>query len=76
MYSDGSPIVIAGDFNARLETSSNYNEILEQVPARAVIDTDRNQQGENLCEYLKDSLQCEFVLKMITLRVCHGEGCL
>ena len=54
LYSDGSPIVIAGNFNARLETSSDYNEILEQVPARAVIDTDDNQQGENLREYLKD----------------------
>ena len=58
LYSDGSPIVIAGDFNARLGTSSDYNEILDQVPARAVLDTDHNQQGENLCEYLKDSLQC------------------
>ena len=58
LYSDGSPIVIAGDFNAQLGTSSDYNEILDQVPAPAVLDTDRNQQGENLRKYLKDSLQC------------------
>ena len=58
LYSDGSPILIAGDFNAPLGTSSDYYEILDQVPARAVLDTDRNQQGENLREYLKDNLHC------------------
>ena len=69
LYSDGSSTVIVGDFNARLGTSNDYNEILDQVPQRTVLDTDRNQQGENFREYLKDSLQC-----VLNGRVCREKN--
>ena len=55
-----SPVLLCGDFNARISDKSDFIDSLDSVSKRTHLDTSSNSHGENFIDFLKDS--CCYVL--------------
>ena len=58
MMGDNSPILLCGDFNARIGDKTDFIPTLEDIKHRKPLDTCSNSHGDCLVEFLKDSCCC------------------
>ena len=47
-----------GDFNGRIGESMDFNDSIDSIPNRIPLDKVRNQQGDSLIDFLKDTRMC------------------
>ena len=57
-YQNDLPLFIMGDLNGRIGESLDFNDSIDSIPNRIPLDKVRNQQGDSLIEFLKDSRMC------------------
>ncbi|MES9883775.1 MAG: reverse transcriptase family protein [Sedimenticola sp.] len=57
-YHGDEPLFVLGDVNGRIADLQDFNENLDNVPRRVNIDTVRNQFGNALIDFLKDTKMC------------------
>ena len=52
------PLFVMGDFNGRIGESMDFNDSIDSIPNRIPLDKVRNQQGDSLIDFLKDTRMC------------------
>lgn len=58
LYSNGNPIFICGDFNGRVGSLKDFDDMVDCIPERKIVDEIKKYFGEHLINFLKDKKCC------------------
>ncbi|CAG2193097.1 unnamed protein product [Mytilus edulis] len=58
LYSNGNPIFICGDFNGRVGSLKDFDDMIDCIPERKIVDEIKKSFGEHLINFLKDTKCC------------------
>ena len=58
MFYDGSQVYFLGDYNGRIGSKDDFNNAVESIPKRSVLDNTSNKYGDYLLDFLIDARCC------------------